>query len=127
MKLPRGDRHWLLALWLVEACVAAAAVLTLARGGAPRDLLLTLAYFALCALALTLPGPALRRAAAALGMPPQRRRLVLQLYLALAAAAVAATLGTARGWAAVVAILLMGNALLTLEVESRAGEQRGDG
>jgi len=122
MKLPWGDRHWLPALWLIEACIAVGAVVTLARGGAPRDMLRAVAYLALCAAALALPGAALRSAAGAIGLSAPRRRLVLQLYLALAAAAVAATLGTARGWAAVVAILLTGNALLTLELEARAEE-----
>lgn len=127
MKLPWGERHWLPALWLLEGCVAAGAVITLLRGGGPRDVLVASAYLGLCALALAVPGPLLRRAASTLGLSPERRRLALQLYLALAAAAVAATLGTSRGWAAVVAILLTGNALLTLEIEARAGARRADG
>jgi hypothetical protein len=127
MKLPWGDRHWLPVLWLAEACIAAGAVVTLARGGAPRDMLLAVAYLALCAAALLLPGPLLRRVLRDLGLRPERRRLVLQLYLAVAAGAVAATLGTARGWAAVVAILLTGNALLTLELEARAEEGAATG
>jgi hypothetical protein len=120
MKHLRGDRLWLPVLWMVEACVAVGAVLTLARGGSPGDMVLTIAFLFLCGATLTLPGPALRRLMAAVRLSPTRRRLVLQLYLALAAAAVAGTLGTARGWAAVLAILLTGNALLALELESRA-------
>lgn len=119
MRLPLHDRPRLALLWLAETCVAAAAVITLARGGGPRELLAAAAYLALCAGALLAPGALLRRAAAALGLTPGRRRLVLQLYLVLAAGAVAATLGSGRGWAAVVAILLTGNALLALELESR--------
>lgn len=128
MRSMLNERRWLWIVWGVEACVAAGAVVTLARGGDPRDMLLTIAYFASCALALTFPGPLLRHALTAIGVLPQRRRLVLQLYLALAAAAVAATLATARGWEAIVAILLTGNAILTLEVEARAiaGEEGGD-
>ena len=126
MKLPRGDRPWLPVLWLAEACIAAGAVVTLARGGAPQDMLATIGYLGLCAASLALPGAVIRRALTALGVEAERRRLVLQLYLALAAAAVAAALGTARGWAAVVAILVTGNALLTLEVEARAVAARED-
>ena len=120
MKLPWGDRHWLPALWLAEACIAVGAVATLARGGTPRDMVMVIGFLALCAAALVLPGAALRRLMNGLGVGAQRRHFVLQLYLALAAGAVAATLGTARGWAAVVAILLTGNALLALELEARA-------
>jgi hypothetical protein len=120
VKYLRGDRLWLPVLWIVEACVAIGAVLTLVRGGSPRDMVLTIAFLFFCGAALILPGPILRRVMAAVRLSPSRRRLVLQLYLALAAAAVAGTLGTARGRAAVVAILLTGNALLTLELESRA-------
>ncbi len=83
-------------------------------------MLTAVVYLGLCAAALTLPGAALRTAAAAVGLGPSRRRFVLQLYLALSAGAVAAALGTQRGWAAVVAILLTGNALLALEMEARA-------
>ena len=127
MKLPWGDRRWLPVLWLIEACIAAGAVVTLARGGAPRDMLVTTAYFALCGVTLVLPGLGLRLIVTALGLSPRRRLLVLQLYLALAAAAVAAMLGTAHGWAGVVAIMLTGNALLTLELESRAHLARQGG
>lgn len=127
MKPPWSDRHWLPVLWLIEACIAAGAVVTLARGGAPRDMLVTTVYFALCGVALTLPGLGLRLIVTALGLSPRRRQLVLQLYLALAAAAVAAMLGTAHGWGAVVAIMLTGNALLTLEIESRAHVARQGG
>ncbi len=122
-KRPRSRRTWLAALWTVEACFATGAVVTLARGGSPGDMVAATLFLALCAAALTLPGAVLRRAAAALGLGPARRRLVLQLYLALAAAAVAAALGTAHGWAATVAILLTGNALLTLEMEARAPDR----
>jgi hypothetical protein len=126
VKLPWGDRRWLPALWFVEACIAVGAVVTLVRGGTPRDMLAAVGYLALCAAALALPGAGLRGIMSGLGVGVRRRRLVLQLYLALAAGAVAATLGTGRGWAAVVAILLTGNALLTLELEARAvAEQVG--
>jgi hypothetical protein len=125
VKPPWGERRGLAALWAVEACIAAGAVLTLVRGGAPRDMLATVAYFALCAACLALPGAGLRRALSAAGLSVERRRLVLQLYLAFAAAAVAAALGTARGWAAIVAILLTGNALLTLELDARGEVEQG--
>jgi hypothetical protein len=127
VKLPWGDRHWLPVLWLIEACIAGGAVTTLARGGTPRDMLVTTAYFALCGVALTLPGLGLRLIVTALGISSRRRQLVLQLYLALAAAAVAAMLGTAHGWTAVGAIMLTGNALLTLELESRVHVTRQSG
>lgn len=127
MKSLWGRRPWLVALWAAEACLAAGAVVTLARGGSPRDMAATIVYLALCAGALLLPGEVLRRATAAMGLRPERRRLVLQLYLALSAAAVAACLGTARGWMAIVAILLTGNALLALEMEARATPGRDEG
>ncbi len=117
--MPWGERRWIAALWTVEACIAAGAVVTLARGGGPRDMLGTIGFLVLCAVALTVPGEVLCRALSALSLDPGRRHLALQLYLALAAAAVAAALGTTRGWAAIVAILLTGNALLTLELEAR--------
>lgn len=128
MKLPLAPllkRPRLAALWAAEGCVAAAAVITLARGGGPRELLGAAAYLALCVAALLVPGPLLQRAAGALGLSPRRRRLALQLYLVLAAGAVAATLSTGRGWAAVVAVLLTGNALLALELESRGAFRVG--
>lgn len=125
MKALWGERRWVAALWVVEICIAAGAVLTLARGGAPRDMLVTIGYLALCAACLTVPGSVLRWALAAVGLGAERRRLVLQLYLALAAAAVAAALGTSRGWAAIVAIMLTGNALLTLELEGRRRAEAG--
>ena len=120
MKVPWRERRWVMALWTVEGCIAAGALVTLARGGGPRDMLATTGFLVLCAVALTLPGELLGRAMSALNLDGERRRLALQLYLALAAAAVAAALGTARGWAAIVAILLTGNALLTLELEARS-------
>ena len=126
MKTSRTDRRWLPALWVAETCVAAGALVTLARGGSPADMVRTIAFLFMCAAALTLPGALLRRAATAARLSPERRRLALQLYLALAAAAVAATLGTGRGWAAAVAILLTGNALLSLEMEARASAADGD-
>jgi hypothetical protein len=126
VKLPWGDRRWLPALWFAEACIAVGAVVTLARGGTPRDMVAAVGYLALCAAVLALPGAALRRIMSSVGVGARRRRLVLQLFLALAAGAVAAALGTGRGWAALVAILLTGNALLTLELEARAvAEQEG--
>lgn len=129
MKVPWRERRWVVALWTIEACIAAGAVVTLARGGGPRDMLRTIGFLVLCAVALTVPGEVLRRALSALGLDYGRRHLALQLYLALAAAAVAAALGTAHGWAAIVAILLTGNALLTLELEARdtAGVDAGAG
>ena len=60
-------------------------------------------------------------------MPRAYRRLALQSSLALAAAATVATLSTQRGWAAIVCILLVGNALWALELELRvsAAEDAG--
>jgi hypothetical protein len=125
VKLPSSDRRRVAALWVAEACMAAGAVVTLARGGSPREMVAAIAYFGLCAAALSLPGHLLLAAAAALQLPPSRRRSLLQAYLAVAAAGVAAMLGTAHGFAAAVAILLTGNALLTLEMEARATAQGG--
>ena len=114
-----GRRWRLFLLWYIEACVAGAAVLALAEGAGPRALLAALAYFLLCGVALALPAHILRLLMMALRVPPARRRLALQLFLAYAAAATAATLSTQRGWAAIVCILLIGNALWALDLELR--------
>lgn len=119
MKFPWRERRRLVALWAIEGCIAAGAVVTLARGGGPGDMVSTIGFLVLCVVALTVPGELLGRAMSALSWNFARRRLALQLYLALAAAAVAAALGAAHGWAAIVAILLTGNALLTLELDAR--------
>jgi len=125
MKLPSNGRRRVAALWVAEACLAAAAVLTLVRGGTPLQMVALATYLLLCAAAFALPGRLLVRGFAVLHLAADRRRDLLQLYLALAAAGVAAMLGTAHGWAAAVAGLLTGNALLTLEMEARA-EARGE-
>ena len=113
-------RHWcLLALWCAEGSAAAAALWTLSHGHHPGDMIRVLAYLLLCAAALLTPGHVLR--AGLRGAAPRRRRSALQLFLALSAAGVAASLSTGHGWAAIVCILLLGDALWALELDLRAG------
>jgi len=115
-----GHRWRLLLLWYVEACTAGAAFWALAEDARPRALLAALAYFLLCGAALALPAHILRLFLTTLRARPAYRRLALQLFLAFAAAATTATLSTERGWAAIVCILLVGNALWALELDLRA-------
>ncbi|HOT22838.1 MAG TPA: hypothetical protein PLK79_00150 [Thermoleophilia bacterium] len=119
MHAPVSDRRWTHLLWVAEGCIAAGAVVTLVRGGLSDEMVATIIYLGLCAVVFLLPGAVLCQAAAVPGLRPERRRLVLQTHLALAAAAVAATLGASRGWEAIIAILATGNALLSLEMEAR--------
>jgi NhaP-type Na+/H+ or K+/H+ antiporter len=115
-----GRRWKLFLLWYAEACVALAAIWALSQGADLPGVARAFAYLLVCGVALGIPGHALRLGLARLGVPPARRRAALQILLALAAALTAATLGTARGWAAIVFILLTGNALWALEMEARA-------
>lgn len=115
-----GRRWKWFVLWYAEACVAVAAVWALTQGADLRGVALACAYLICCGVALSVPGHALRLGLARLGVTASRRRTALQILLALAAALTAATLGTARGWAAIVCILLTGSALWALEVEARS-------
>ena len=115
-----GHRWRLVLLWYVEVCIAGAAILALTHGGRPHTLLTVLAYLLLCGAALALPAHILRVLLTALPVSPAYRRLALQLFLAFGAAATSATLSTDRGWAAIICILLIGNALWALELELRA-------
>jgi len=115
-----GRRWRLFLLWYIEACAAGAAVWALTEDARPRALLTALAYLLLCGAALALPAHILRLLVTALRASPAYRRLALQLFLAFAASATAAALSTARGWAAIICILLVGNALWALELELRA-------
>jgi NhaP-type Na+/H+ or K+/H+ antiporter len=114
-----GRRWRLFLLWYVEICAAGAAVWALTGDARPRTLLVAFAYFLLCGAALALPAHVLRHLLTTAGVPPAYRRLALQLLLAFAAAATAATLSTAQGWAAIVFILLVGDTLWALELELR--------
>ena len=121
-----GRKPGLYGLWYVEASLAFAAVWALLSGGAPGTLLAVVAYLLVCGAALTLPAHALRLALARAGVRHALRVRVLEVFLVMVAAATAATLSTDRGWAAIVYILLIGNALWALELEQRAAE-RGPG
>ena len=114
-----GHRWQVVLLWYVEACAAGAAIWALADGGRPHTLLTALAYLLLCGATLALPAHVLRVLLMALPVSAAYRRLALQLFLAFAAAATSATLSTDRGWAAIICILLIGNALWALELELR--------
>ncbi len=115
-----GRRWKWLVLWYAEACVAVAAIWALSQGADLRGVTLAFTYLICCGVALTVPGHALRLGLARLGLTAPRRRTALQTLLALAAALTAATLGTARGWSAIVCIMLTGSALWALEMEARS-------
>ena len=115
-----GRRWKWLVLWYAEACVAVAAIWALSQGVDVRAVALAYAYLMCCGAALSVPGHALRLGLAHIGVTAPRRRAALQILLAFAAALTAATLGTARGWAAIVCILLTGSALWALEMEARS-------
>ncbi len=126
MTFPWG-RRWLPLLWYLEACVLGGALWALAGGGRSREALTAAAYLALCGAAVALPGSLLLALAAALRLGRRARGLVLHVYLALAAGAVAALLGTSRGWGAAVAILLAGNALWAIEIDARREARIAEG
>ncbi|HZL63744.1 MAG TPA: hypothetical protein VFD50_02190 [Thermoleophilia bacterium] len=119
-----GRKPWVYALWYVESCLAFAAVWALVSDRTPRTFLDVAAFLLLCGAALTVPAHALRAALLRAGAAVRLR--VLEVFLVLAAGGAAAALSTARGWAAIVCILLVGNALWALEMESRAAK-RGRG
>ena len=114
---PFGRGWRLLALWYVEASVAAAAVWSLTHERDPVSMAVVLAYLLLCGAVFLTPAHLVRSGLKRCA--PGRRRSILQVLLALSAAAVAAALSTAHGWAAIVLILLLGNALWALELELR--------
>jgi hypothetical protein len=114
------------ALWYAESCLAFAAVWTLLGDHAPRTLLAVAAFLLLCGVALAVPGHALRAWMLRAGVGAGRRVKALEAFLVLAAGGAAAALSTAHGWAAIICILLVGDALWALEMESRAAK-RGPG
>ena len=118
-----GRKPWVYVLWYAESCLAFAAVWTLMSDRTPRTLLEVAAFLLLCGAALTVPAHALRAALLRGGAVPVTRLRALEVFLVLAAGAAAAALSTARGWAAIVCILLVGNALWALEMESRAAKR----
>jgi hypothetical protein len=120
-----GRRWRLCALWYGEAAAAAAALWALMHGGGWRAALTTLLYLLVCGAALTVPGQALRAFATAVHAGPRSRRLLLHALFVFSAAASAAALSTANVPAAVVFLLLLGNALWALELESRTRQRRG--
>jgi hypothetical protein len=117
---------WIYALWYAESCLAFAAVCTLLGDHAPRTLLAVAAFLLLCGVALAVPAHALRAVLLRAGVGGGRRLKALELFLVLATGGAAAALSTAHGWAAIVCILLIGNALWALEMEARAAK-RGPG
>jgi hypothetical protein len=114
-----GRRWWVFALWYLEACAMVAALYTVARGGLPQDMLAPLLFLVACGTALALPAHALRLGLTALAASAGTRRLALQLFLAICAAATAASLSVQQGWAAIICILLVGDALWALELDLR--------
>jgi hypothetical protein len=121
-----GRVPWVYALWYAESCLAFAGVWTLMSDRTPRTLVEVAAFLLLCGAALTVPAHALRAALLRGGAGAATRLRTLEVFLVLAAGGAAAALSTARGWAAIVCILLVGNALWALEMESRAAK-RGRG
>jgi len=119
-----SHKSWIYALWYAESCLAFAGVWTLMSDHTPRTFLAAAAFMLLCGAALTVPAHALRAALVRAGAGARLR--VLEAFLVLAAGGAAAALSTAHGWAAIFCILLIGNALWALELESRAAK-RGPG
>ncbi len=119
-------RTWIYALWYIESCLAFAAVWALLGDRTPRTFLEAAAFLLLCGAALTLPAHVLRAGMLRRDVRGARRIKTLEVLLVLAAGGVAAALSTAHGWAAIVCILLVGNALWALELEGRAA-RRGPG
>jgi hypothetical protein len=115
-----GRKPWIYALWYAESCLAFAAVWALMGDRAPRTFLEVAAFLLLCGAALTVPAHALRAALLRAGGGVRLR--VLEVFLVLATGGSAAALSTAHGWAAMVCILLVGNALWALEMEGRAAK-----
>jgi hypothetical protein len=112
-----GGRWRVFALWYVEICLMVAALWALVHRATPASMVAPFAFLVLCGAVLALPSHALRLAMAAVGLRPSHRRLGLQFLLAFAAAATAASLSTQHGWAAIVSILLIGNALWGLDLD----------
>jgi hypothetical protein len=110
-------------VWFVELAAAIGALWSLTHGRTVALLLTASAYLIACGGALVVPGWALRRVTVALRLPVRLRRALHVTYLIVAAGLVAATLSSSRGWIAIVAILLTGNALWALEMHSREVEQ----
>ncbi|MGO8685099.1 MAG: hypothetical protein ACLQUT_11050 [Thermoleophilia bacterium] len=120
----RPDRAHLLlyGFWYIELCAAAAAVGSLMTHRSPQQVLATFIYLAAGGAALTMPGHFVRIAVAAWQISPATTSRVLRGYLVVAAGFVIAFLSTARGWWAIIAILLVGNALWSLWVSERETE-----
>ena len=118
-----GRKPWVYALWYAESCLAFAAVWALMSDRAPRTFLEVAAFLLLCGAALIVPAHALRAALLRAGAGAAVRLKLLEAFLVLAAGGTAAALSTAHGWAAIFCILLIGNALWALEMESRAAKR----
>jgi len=116
-------KPWIYALWYAESCLAFAAVWALLSDHAPRTVLEVAGFLLLCGAALALPARVLRTALLCRGVGAGWRLRVLESFLVLAAGGAAAALSTAHGWAAIICILLIGNALWALEMESRAANR----
>jgi hypothetical protein len=121
----RPDRGHLLlyGVWYIELCAAAAAVGSLLTHRSPQQALAVFIYLAACGAALTMPGHLARAATATWHLSPTATSRVLRGYLVIAAGLVAAFLSTARGWWALIAILLVGNALWALSASEREAQR----
>jgi hypothetical protein len=115
-----GRRWPVFLLWYAEACLAASALWSLSRGSSPLVALSSFAFLMACGVALAIPCHVLRLAMLVAGASPRLRRVAMQLLLAVSASATAAALSTERGWAAIICILLVGDALWALDLELRA-------
>ena len=118
-----GRKPWVYGLWYAESCLAFAGVWALMSDRTPRTFLEVAAFLLLCGAALAVPAHALRAALLHAGAGAAVRLRVLEVFLVLAAGGAAAALSTAHGWAAILCILLIGNALWALEMESRAAKR----
>lgn len=120
----RRDRSHLLlyGVWYIELCAAAAAVGSLLTHRSPRQALAVFIYLAACGAALTMPGHLARAATTVWHLSPTATSRVLRGYLVIAAGLVVAFLSTARGWWALIDLLLVGNALWALSVSEREAQ-----
>jgi len=106
-------------------CLAVGAVWGFSHGRSLEAVIRATIYLLLCGFALLFPGHLLRLLLDARYATGPRRLLVMQVYLAICAALIVATIAGQLGWLAPIAVLASGNALWALELEERAAKTSG--
>jgi hypothetical protein len=104
-------RWWVYTVWYVFACLAASAFWAQDHGGGVSSLLRAFGYLLICSAALMAPGLIVARS----GLSLRGQRSLLLAVLALTAALVAGTMSTGILWAPPPFILLLGNAVWSIE------------